>query len=227
MTAPRCLIVSSRAWDPELPARVAAKSGAVAQAICQRDELTVEAIAAFGPDWIFITHWSWKIPASIYSRWRCVLFHMTDLPFGRGGSPLQNLIACGFTETKVSAFRCTEGLDEGPVYLKEPLSLDGTAQEIYQRASAVIERMILSILTDAPESRPQVGNPVIFERRRPEEGSIARLDDLDRVYDWIRMLDADGYPPAFVDIGSLRLEFRCAKRSGDHVAANVTIRRKP
>ena len=41
---------------------------------------------------IFIPHWSFIIPKEIYQNFECILFHMTDLPFGRGGSPLQNLI---------------------------------------------------------------------------------------------------------------------------------------
>ena len=29
----------------------------------------------------------------IHENYKCIIFHMTDLPFGRGGSPLQNLIS--------------------------------------------------------------------------------------------------------------------------------------
>ena len=49
-------------------------------------------LEASNPDFVFFPHWSWKIPPSIYENYNCVVFHMTDLPFGRGGSPLQNLI---------------------------------------------------------------------------------------------------------------------------------------
>ena len=59
---------------------------------------------------------------------------MTDLPFGRGGSPLQNLITRGISKTKISALRCNEEIDAGPIYLKRPLSLHGSAEEIYQLA---------------------------------------------------------------------------------------------
>ena len=44
---------------------------------------------------------------------------MTDLPFGRGGSPLQNLIVRGFEETMTSAIKVTKGIDTGDIYLKE------------------------------------------------------------------------------------------------------------
>ncbi len=56
---------------------------------------------------------------------------MTDLPYGRGGSPLQNLIQRGHTSTMLTALRCGAGLDTGDVYLKQPLSLHGSAEEIF------------------------------------------------------------------------------------------------
>ena len=57
---------------------------------------------------------------------------MTDLPYGRGGSPLQNLIIIrGLKTTKITAFKCVAEIDVGPVYLKKTLSLEGNAQDIY------------------------------------------------------------------------------------------------
>jgi methionyl-tRNA formyltransferase len=53
------------------------------------------------------------------------------LPYGRGGSPLQNLIDLGHKDTFVSALKMTEELDAGAIYLKKPLSLEGLAEEIY------------------------------------------------------------------------------------------------
>ena len=67
---------------------------------------------------------------------------MTDLPFGRGGSPLQNLVERGIYETKVSAIRCCKELDGGDVYMKKPLSLWGTAEEIYLRAAELTKEMM-------------------------------------------------------------------------------------
>ena len=43
---------------------------------------------------------------------------MTDLPFGRGGTPLQNLIVKGFDKTKISALKVTKGIDAGPNIFK-------------------------------------------------------------------------------------------------------------
>jgi methionyl-tRNA formyltransferase len=77
----------------------------------------------------------------------CVVFHMTDVPFGRGGSPLQNLIARGIYETRLSALRCEAEVDAGTVYLKRSLSLHGLGEEIFMRAADAMAPMISEIVT--------------------------------------------------------------------------------
>ena len=62
------------------------------------DELN-RALTRIDPEYIFFPHWSWVVPAEITEKYECVCFHMTDVPYGRGGSPLQNLIALGHKET--------------------------------------------------------------------------------------------------------------------------------
>jgi methionyl-tRNA formyltransferase len=193
-----------------------------------REELTTAALGAIQPRYVFFPHWSWKIPADIFENHECVIFHMTDVPFGRGGSPLQNLIVRGIRDTKVTALRCVAEMDAGDVYMKSPLSLDGTAEEILRRAGDITGEMIKCILRDNPIPLPQSGEVTTFRRRTPEEGNIADLMDLERVYDYIRMLDADGYPRAFMETDDLLLEFDSARLRPDFVEATVRImRRKP
>ena len=137
---------------------------------------------------------------------------MTDLPFGRGGSPLKNLIFRVYKETKLSSLRCVSELDAGPVYLKEPLSLLGSAEEIYMRANRLVEKMILQIIRERPEPQIQQGTITTFKRRNPEQGDWSVAVSLDEVFDKIRMLDAEGYPPAFVRVGPYKLEFTRASQ---------------
>jgi methionyl-tRNA formyltransferase len=189
-------------------------------------ELTPERLTELNPRYIFFPHWSHIIPASIYNRFECVIFHMTDVPYGRGGSPLQNLIVRGHKQTKISAIRCVRELDAGPVYLKYDLSLAGTAGEILDRAYDTIEQMIVEILKSQPEPQPQIGEAVVFKRRRPEDGDIANFESLETIFDYIRMLDGEGYPPAFVDVGKLHIEFSHAKNNDDVIVATAVIRIK-
>lgn len=102
---------------------------------------------------------------------------MTDLPYGRGGSPLQNLIVRGLTATKLSALRVEVGLDTGPVYLKMDLSLSGTAEEIFVRVNKLVGKMIVEIIQNNLQPVPQEGDPVVFKRRKPEQSDMSGLEN--------------------------------------------------
>jgi methionyl-tRNA formyltransferase len=192
--------------------------------IVSPEELKSVALWTVRPDWIFFPHWSWIIPEDIYANFRCVIFHMTDLPYGRGGSPLQNLIVRGHKATKISAIVCSKGLDTGDIYRKRDLSLEGTAEQILVRASDVIEEMIRDLLEQSPVPEPQNGEVTIFARRTPADGDISGLTNTKSVYDYIRMLDADGYPRAFANIGAIAMEFSEAELKDGVVEARVRIK---
>jgi methionyl-tRNA formyltransferase len=222
---PSCVIASSRPWNQGLADALRNRSRYRFERVSRPSELTLEKLRPIAPRYVFFPHWSHRIDPSIYENFECVIFHMTDLPFGRGGSPLQNLIARGIYETKISALRCVAKLDAGPIYLKRPLSLQGSAEEIYGRASDVIADMILAILRHHPRPQPQRGKATVFRRRRPEDGDLVRAKSLLQAFDAIRMLDAEGYPPAFVRAGPFRIEFtRASLRTGRVLAdARITL----
>ena len=48
---------------------------------------------------------------------------MTDLPFGRGGSPLQNLIIRGIYDTKISAIKANKEIEAGDIYCQHNLNI--------------------------------------------------------------------------------------------------------
>lgn len=191
--------------------------------IADKDDLTLDRLISIEPRYVFFPHWSYKIPAKIHERFECIIFHMTDLPYGRGGSPLQNLIVRGHQDTVMTALRCVEELDAGPVYLKRPLSLHGSAEEIFIRASRVIEGMMAEIIEQEPEPQRQEGKPTVFRRRKPEDGNLKDAESLEEIFDWIRMLDAEGYPRAFLTVGGFTFEFSRAAQRVDGIVADVRI----
>lgn len=165
----------------------------------KKESLTENFLEEIKPDYIFFPHWSWIIPASIYDSFNCVVFHMTDLPFGRGGSPLQNLIIRGVYETKISAIKVSAGMDTGPVYFKEPVNIsEGSADEMLTKISQIVfEKMIPRFLEDNPTPFEQQGDVVEFKRRTPEQSEIPDGLKQRQIYDYIRMLDGEGYPTAY------------------------------
>ncbi|TGK51931.1 methionyl-tRNA formyltransferase [Leptospira kanakyensis] len=173
------------------------------------------------PRYIFFPHWRWIVPEKILNNVECICFHMTDVPYGRGGSPLQNLIIRGHKNTVLTALRMEKGLDTGPVYMKLPLNLSGSAEEIYNRASILTWKMIAELVVSEPKANPQKGEPVLFKRRKPEESELSEALELEKIYDFIRMLDADGYPNAFINFGKYQLQFNQARYFEGKLSANV------
>lgn len=217
------VIATSKPWNKGLPAKLNAENAYQFHLITSPADLTFSHLAELRPRYVFFPHWSYRIPADVFENFECIIFHMTDLPFGRGGSPLQNLIARGIFETQMTALRCVEDIDAGPIYFKRPLSLHGAAEEIYLRASDVIENMIVEIIKTNPKPLEQTGEPTYFKRRTPVEGNLLDVTSLDQAFDLIRMLDADGYPKAFINAGNLRLEFTRASHKTGSLIADVRI----
>jgi len=195
--------------------------------ITNKENLTFKNLQKINPKYIFFPHWSWKIPKEIYENFECVVFHMTDLPFGRGGSPLQNLIQRKIYNTKISAIKVEEGLDAGKIYLKRDLYIGlGSAEEIFILASNIIFfDMIPFILENNPVPQNQEGKVVIFKRRRPEESNIqiANLKNLEDFYDFIRMLDAEGYPKAFIKVNKFKIFFSEVHRKFNKLVGRFEI----
>ena len=217
------IIVSNKEWHRKYVKEIATRTNKDVIYIDNKECITYDYLHTLQPEWVFFPHWSYIIPAEVYANMNCVIFHMTDLPFGRGGSPLQNLIARGIYETKLSALKCTAQLDAGDIYIKQPLSLWGTAEEIYLRAAELTKEMIIQIVKEKPQLHKQQGEPVVFQRRKPSEGDIGKLESLSKVFDYIRMLDADTYPPAFLDKNNLHIEFTRASLKDGHILADAKI----
>ncbi len=218
-------LAMTRISSPEMLRNLTERTNAIFHLIGSKEELKTEFLEKTMPEKIFFPHWSYIVPKEIFTRWPCVMFHMTDLPFGRGGSPLQNLIVRNFKETKISSFLCDGGLDTGPILMKADLALTGSAQEILLRASYIIEEMIVSIIRENPSPVPQIGEPTLFKRRTPSESNIDGQSEIEQLYNYIRMLDADGYPKAYLKNENFSFEFSDAKIENGEIEAKVRIKK--
>jgi methionyl-tRNA formyltransferase len=223
----RYIVAGCKSWHRRVFGEVLSKLAGDWHYVGKQEELSLSCLRELRPRYIFFLHWSWKVPPEILAEVECVCFHMTDVPYGRGGSPLQNLIVRGHRETRLTALKMTAELDAGPVYLKRSLSLEGGAEEIYLRASALSAEMIQQIAQDELHALPQTGVPVNFKRRKPEESQIAELDSLEQLHDFIRMLDAEGYPRAFLSHKGYHFEFSRSALYDGRIVADVHITREP
>ena len=195
--------------------------------ITQEDDLNESNLEKINPKYIFFPDWSHIVPERITNRYECICFHETDLPYGRGGSPIQNLIIRGKKETHISAIKMTSELDGGPIYLKHKLSLIGLAEEIYIRCSGIIVDMTKQIINSDIVPTIQEGNVIKFQRRKPCESKIpTEISNLEELFDFIRMLDAEGYPKAFIQLKNFRIDFTrpALRTNGIEASVKISIR---
>ena len=174
--------------------------------IKDKNKLTLKKLKKIKPTKIFFPHWSFKVPEEIIKNYECICFHTAPLPFGRGGSPIQNLILRGFLASPVCALKMTDTIDGGPIYLKRNVSLKGNLSEIFNRISNVINTMIKHLIKKKVIPKKQKGKIYYFERLNYKEGFLKQDLSLGKIYDKIRMLDSDQYPKAFIDLKNIKIE---------------------
>jgi methionyl-tRNA formyltransferase len=184
-------------------------------------------IQKFKPDIIFFVHWSYFIPEEIYNNYKCIVFHTADLPFGRGGSPIQNNIANGIYKTKITAIKVEKEIDSGDIYLKEDIELNGNLTEILKRISKTIFNIMIPKIIDGNYIlKKQVGKPSYFTRRKKEDGEIKEYFDINKIYDYIRMLDNEEYPKAYINFGDYQFKFSNATLEDNKIVATIEIEKK-
>ena len=221
------LIASSKKWFSECE-----KNKDFLQLECEwvsnPEELKGKLLNGLTPRIIFFPHWNWKVSKEIYEKYTCVGFHVSPLPFGRGGTPIQNLILRGFDKAPVNALAMGPELDAGDILLQDEISLEGKLSEIFLRIGNVIQRQIVQIARGEFSPTPQSGDVTVFRRLTEEDNQIFLEDmTLSQIYDRIRMLDASEYPRSFLKIADFKIELSDACLSGNQLEARIKIMEIP
>jgi methionyl-tRNA formyltransferase len=95
------------------------------------------------------------------ARHGCLNLHGSALPRWRGAAPMQRAIMAGDAETAVTIMRMDEGLDTGPVCLKEPIAIppNMTAGELHDRmaveGAGLMVRALAALERDSLDCVPQ------------------------------------------------------------------------
>lgn len=191
-----------------------------------KEDLNLETLRDNGIDIIFFPHWSWFVGEDITKEYTCICFHSTPLPYGRGGSPVQNMVFRGHQSTEIVALKMNASVDSGPVYIRKNISLLGGGEEVYRRIYIAVIELIKELINKLPNPVEQEGVVTSFRRRTKEESQLSFLELPESIFDKIRILDIDGYPPAYIDIGDYRLTFtHPVMRINGDINAHINISR--
>lgn len=175
---------------------------------------------------VLFPHWSWKIPSEILKKFVCIGFHPTDLPFGRGGSPFQNLVRKGINETVITSFLISDQMDAGDILHKSAFKMPQTKIDLIIKAYAnVIEDQIRILMENTIKPRKQVGEVAHFSRISNNLLDFEKME-LDQIFNEIRMVDGVGYTPAKIEYTNHTLFFSEASLEDGCLTAKVKIVKK-
>ena len=213
------IIITKKKWDSN-------NFKKLSKNILVLDKINLIKIKQINPKIIFFIHWSKFVGKSIFKKYLCIQFHSSNLPRGRGGSPIQNQIMLNFKKTKISAFKISERLDSGPICLQDNISLRGNALDILRRMETKSIQMIKKIIKKKNLIFvKQKGKPSFFKRRKPSESKINlnKTRTINKLYDFLRMLDAPNYPNAFIKLNKFKFTFNDIKINKNKIDAKVKI----
>lgn len=178
-------------------------------------ELTNLFESAATPDMVLCVGWSWKVEGSIIDRSWVVGVHPSDLPNFAGGSPIQNQILSGIKDTKMTLFRLSKDLDQGPIIEKLPLSLRGHIHEIFERLKITSIILFIDFIRKFPDIEVDFkGNHeekrAVYKRLTPAASQVTRdqlvnLSALE-LFDLIRCHE-DPYPNCYFEDDTGRIVF--------------------
>jgi len=132
-----------------------------------------------------------------------LVVHASDLPKGRGWSPLTWQIIEGKNSIPVTLFEAAESVDSGRIYKKIFINFLGT--ELIDEMRKAIAKSTVELCSYFVENYPDIadngieqkGESTFYSRRKPEDSYIDPNVALNEQFNLLRTVDNDNYPAWF------------------------------
>lgn len=167
---------------------------------------SIDGLRALSGDYLFLISCSDIIRDDIKKNFRhAIVIHESDLPKGRGWSPLAWQILEGKNKITVSAIKCDKSVDTGDIITQSHVQLDGTElyEEIHEKVFKVKAELVVTVVADQSLDRKdadlikQVGEPSYYPRRTPADSRIDCNKSIAEQFDLLRICEPRF--PAFFD----------------------------
>jgi len=130
-----------------------------------------------------------------------IVVHASDLPEGKGFSPLQWQILEGKDEITLTLFEAADDVDAGPYYIKDEVRYHGTElySELREKLALKIIEMCVEYINGYKTMKPkkQYGEESFYRKRRKEDDEIDPYDTIENQFNHFRIADNDNYPLYF------------------------------
>lgn len=134
-----------------------------------------------------------------------LVVHPSNLPQGKGWSPLTWQILEGKNEIPITLFEATEKVDSGGIYLKDMIYLEGheLVDEVREKQGKKTIELILKFIDNYPNNPiiAQQGESSYYPKRSPQDSELDIFKTIDEQFNLLRVCDNDRYPAFFVRNG--------------------------
>jgi len=129
-----------------------------------------------------------------------IVIHPSDLPKGKGWSPLTWQILERKNIIPISLFEATNEMDAGDIYIKDNIILDGSElfDEIKHKQGIKTIQMVLKYINEQPRKVKQSGNSTFYKRRTPKNSKLDINKTILENFNLLRVCSNKFYPAFFV-----------------------------
>ncbi|EEO28409.1 methionyl-tRNA formyltransferase [Oxalobacter paraformigenes] len=182
-----------------------------------------ERIARIEPDVMVVVAYGLILPKVFLElpKYGCLNIHASLLPRWRGAAPIQRAIEAGDEKTGVSIMQMEEGLDTGPVLLKETVAIekDDNASRLHDKLADLGSRLILSALNQLAENSArftvQDEDAAIYAAKiRKEEATVNFTFSATEIVNKIRAFDP--FPGCIAKYRNIPIKIWKAENAGSY-----------
>jgi methionyl-tRNA formyltransferase len=179
------------------------------RAAAHQVELVTSGAELSGGDLLLLVSCEEMIPAHMRARYGAALVvHASDVPEGRGWSPLVWQILEGRKRIAVTLMSAEDAVDSGAVWAQRWITFEGheLCDEINARLFAAELELIDVAVDDFGRTTPvpqDARTPTYYRRRTPEDSRLDAHKSIAEQFELLRVCDPDRYP-AFFDYRGYR-----------------------
>lgn len=130
-----------------------------------------------------------------------LVVHESDLPKGKGWSPVTWQVLEGRDKIPVTVFEASEAVDAGNIYAKEFIYLEGheLLDEIKHQQGLKTKKLILDFVNRYPDVKGflQKGKSTYYPKRSPKDSELNIAKSIKEQFDLLRVCDNERYPAYF------------------------------
>ena len=135
-----------------------------------------------------------------------IVIHESDLPRGKGWAPLFWQVIEGKNEVVFSMFEASNGIDNGDIYMKKTLILNGLElnKELREKQAHLTINMCLEFIHNYEKYKlpsPQYGKESFYKKRTPKDSQIDISKSIEEQFNLLRTVDNNNYPAFFYKNG--------------------------